>query len=215
MKRLILLLCLCLLVVAPTIAFRDDMQDYTHPDLSDGFPTWGFAGMTLYQYPTGVIDVYNYGNTLGSIRTITPSTFTYAAFDTQSSSGGAYFIYLLDSSNTTIATLSTSGLIAWTHEEVKIIGGTPTLFENGVQVATAPVISVNPTYMVVVATAFFGVTNEVDNVLVGESDHHLVAALPSNGTILRDLINPSSTGFYMWDGSAWALKDSNHSFNVL
>jgi hypothetical protein len=102
--------------------------------------------------------------------------------------------------------------------ELKMIGGTPTVFRNGVQYATGPIQSINPSYFEVglQGGSRYGAGGSVysDNYLIGESDHHVVGALPSNWSILRDLINPSATGVYAWNPttSTWVSMNSNYFY---
>ena len=189
MKRFILLLCLCLLVV-PALGERNNFQAYTNGTLAL------HTGSTFYlDSTTGVITTNG-----GGFQNIDPTAFTYAAFDKKG--GGVSDIFLLDSSGATLSNIIDPSTVG--RHEIKIVGGTPTLYVNGVVVTTKPVISVNPSYFYIA----LGTVVQLDNVILGESDHHIVGALPTNWTIQRDLLNPSATGVYAWSGSAWVLKNS-------
>ena len=206
MKRLILLLCLCLLVV-PVLGIRENFQDYTHPDITNT--------ITLAIDSTNNVYVGNSSAGAGIISTSTPVTFTYAALDTRCDSiAGSHpsqTFSLYDSSYNYMG--SVNEVFSWPYlhrDEIKIIGGSPQLYVDGTLVFTGSVLSINPSYISGGCHngAGFGVSNTWDNVAIGETDHHIVGALPSNWTIQRDLLNPSATGVYAWSGSAWVLKNS-------
>ena len=55
------------------------------------------------------------------------------------------------------------------------------------------------------------IQSKEDDVVIGGSDPHVVGALPSNWTIIRDFINPLADGVYAWNPatSSWVLENSN------
>ena len=197
MKRLVLLLCLCLLVV-PVLGARANFQNY---DTSYFKGTADSPSLpSLYTDPTTGETVYGY-NVRNDMTPTSNISFAYLAFDVTGGTNGWNFI-TSDSSGHVISDLSGYMTGKTGRIEMKIIGGTPTLFQDGTQFATAPIISINPSY--------FQILNykNYDNIVYGESDHHIVGALPTNWTIQRDLINPSATGVYAWSGTAWVAKNS-------
>ena len=158
MKRILLLaLVLLIVAVAPVSAFRDSMQGY---DTTSG----GTGGITPIT-PTTPPSLGLTGSTgevyIGSAYSATPqillysnptAAFTYAAFDL-SQGGPSYsgsYINLYDSSLSRISYINIpSAINTHSHYEVKIIGGTPTLFGDGTQIATGAGVSVNPSYLAI------------------------------------------------------------------
>ena len=211
MKRLIFALLLLAIVIAPSaMAIRDNFQTYSRLNYYSGagdtiplgYPTVQFSNQT-----TGELDIYAVGASGTYIVNSVPTLWTYLAYDTVDTieDGGSVFGY--DTSNVRIFSFSPTGPRN-SRIEVKIIGGTPTLFVNGVQQATQPIISVNPSYAVIYSYVY-----PVDNIVLGELDRHCVGALPSNWTIIRDFINPSANGIYAGYNTTslvpWVLKSSN------
>jgi hypothetical protein len=99
--------------------------------------------------------------------------------------------------------------------EMRMVGGTPTLYYNGVSFKTSPIVSINPSY-IGFGSSFnaYGYNaygySTLDNLIIGETDHHIVGAIPTNWSIHNDFINPASDGVYAWNPttSAWVLKNS-------
>ena len=221
MKRLLFLaLILCLVAVAPVAAFRDSMQGY---DTTSG----GTGGITPIT-PTTLPSLGLTGSTgevvLASAFSLAPqillysnptTAFTYAAFDL-SQGGYPYFgstITLYDSSLSPISSIYIPVTInTHSHYEVKIIGGTPTLFGDGTQIATGAQVSVNPSYLQITGYGG-GYSNNlvIDNIVMAETDHHVIGSIPTNWSIQRDFLNPSATGVYgltLGGGSTWTLQNS-------
>ena len=192
----------------------------------ENFQSWGSTSITYTAnggVPTVSIinTVASYGiisflmvNPYGTYYIINknPTPFTYAAADIINSGEYQNTIALFDSNMNKISALP---WVSGHRNEVKIIGGTPTLFVDGVQTSTGSIVSVNPSYI-----GFGGYADSrgggvyIDNILIGESDTHVVGALPSNWTIQRDLINPSATGVYAYNStsSSWVLKNSQYFY---
>jgi hypothetical protein len=191
MKRwLFLVLVISLCIVPPVLGVRENFQNFNNGSVSPVSASIIFADAT-----TGNV-VLNGGGFINN----NPLPFTYAAFDKKS--GGLSAIFLLDSSGATISTITSPNTLG--RNEIKIIGGIPTLYVNGVVSTTGAAVSVNPSYLEVT----LGNPLYYDNVIIGESDHHIVGALPTNWTIQRDLLNPSATGVYAWTGSTWTPTNS-------
>ena len=212
MKRILLIMVLAILLVSPVVAFTNSLQAYD--------PTGGGTGTisTLFGYP---ISIYPYSSSTGAIVMYSgsgsvpgfvvaaspPSTFTYAAFDDIDGSG-ITAIRLYDSSYNVLTDVTDNS--GYGRHELKMIGGVPTVFYNGVQVHTGSTLLVNPSYFAPYATSGYSIAWFMDNVVIGGSDHHVIGALPSNWSIIRDFLNPSSTGVYAWNPATntWVLEDS-------
>jgi hypothetical protein len=108
--------------------------------------------------------------------------------------------------HTVLSSYNTGGAIG--RYEVKIIGGTPTYYKDGVVVGTTSVIVTNPQLL------YLDIGTAWDNIVVGETDHHITGSLPTNWSIQRDLIDPSATGVYAWNPatSKWVLKNSYYFY---
>jgi hypothetical protein len=235
MKRLLALLVLITILVAPVLAIRSNFQDWD----SEEFDYVCNAGGSLPSplHATFTVDAYNivsgqhsaspdFAPNQWMMCSGTPTAYTYLAFDLPYAAipgytGGANNLVggqLLDSAGSIISTSTILSPAANTRYEIKVIGATPTLFVNGVQDSTEAVITVDPTYALLYANTWNGVfTNYISdarpfhNIVVGETiDHHAISALPSNWTILRDMITPTATGVYAWNPStgAWVSKNS-------
>lgn len=229
---LVLIFCLC--AVPAVMGVRENFQDYT----SDGTGIMCFQSGTIgvgnpftmaqspnsyyiytsdpaignnWMYVIGNSYLPAYGGLCGAgITNYVPTPSTYYAWDADHTYGN-YGGFDTNTPNK-INIYSGGGLNGNHRYEIKIIGGTPTLFIDGVQTSTLAPISINPSYSQITdgfaAYGNFG----IDNLVIGESDHHIVGALPTNWTIQRDLLNPSATGVYAWDGSAWQLKNSHYFY---
>ena len=153
---------------------------------------------------------------------IDPITWNYAAFDLQYGHlGWGIYANLLDSSGNLIQRITvapSSACQAHLDIEIKIIGMQPTIFTDGVQTNIGPIISIYPSYLQIVQSWDIGPPNvgvsAIDNILIGESDPHVVGALPCNWTIIRDLINPAATGVYAWNNATqtWVAQNSQYFY---
>lgn len=213
MKRLILLLCLCLLVV-PVLGTKENFQDWSGSSLTLSPP----PSILLTGSTTGVIQSYVPGrDSYVFISETTPSAFTYFAVDYSLSGSNIPVLSfrLYDANNNAIGSvMSTTGS---GRAEIKISGGTPLIFINGVQNGSSSIISENPTSIRLSnANSNPDGTSNVylDNIIIGETDHHITGSLPTNWSIQRDLINPAATGVYAWDSttSEWVLENSYHFY---
>jgi hypothetical protein len=209
MKRILCiatLLILLLLVVSPAGAIRDNFQNYNvnnyHTDSNN--PAYYYPTATFVNQVTGEISAQT--NSQGNnLINYVATPWTYLAFDCTDDSYAAT-VFALDSVGRTLFYF-TPNAPKGARIEIKILGGTPTLFINGVKTSTQPIISVNPSYVEIYSYVYMA-----DNIVFGEADNHVVAALPSNWTVIRDFINPSSTGVYAGYNTTsltpWVLKNS-------
>jgi hypothetical protein len=162
----------------------------------------------------GLYASFYYGATGGNpgFININPVLFSYAAWDINN---GGYSpvssIYLEDSGHNVIA--SQGSPVGTGRFEVNIVGMQPKYYLNGVLYNTGPVLNIYPSYLDVGQGGESG-TGNFDNIVIGGTDPHVVGALPSNWTIIKDLLNPTANGVYAWNNAtqAWVLQNSNYFY---
>jgi hypothetical protein len=143
------------------------------------------------------------------IININPVVFQYAGFDNPT--GQEFEIKLLDSG---FNVMSDSGYLTGSGRwELNIIGMQPTYFLNGVNKRVSSVLTIYPSYLEIY-NDYGNPGNTFDNILIGGSDPHVVGALPSNWTIIRDFINPAANGVYAWNNvtQSWVLMNSGYFY---
>jgi hypothetical protein len=175
-------------------------------------------------YPSGYSSYLGSGIYNWYVMPNVGTPFTYAAFDTFASGTDAGVSFTLyDGTKTSMGSFSTSNLETASRYELNMVGMQPRIFRGGVLIGNltcsgpnSPLCSVNPSYVAfgsAQGNTAWGATESMytDNYIVGGSDPHVVGALPSNWTIIRDFINPSADGVYAWNPttSAWVLENSN------
>jgi hypothetical protein len=215
MKRILILLMLVLLV-APVVGIKENFQDWsldsaltTSPDSNGVVPsvyiynTAGYVGLVMS--PGGSCS----GGS--SIINTVPSLTTYSAIDVEGGNLVGATVYLYDSA-TPANVMASYDITSGTRLELKMVGGSPTTYHDGILVATGGVLSQNPSQ---IRWRVRGCGMPVfDNVVYGETDHHLTGSLPTNWTIQRDFINPAATGVYAWNPNTgvWVLKNSQYFY---
>ena len=175
--------------------------------ISENFQSWGsstMGGLTsinIWDSNTGQI-IGNLAQGSGVINLV-PLISSYFAMDVNNPGGGGGRLYLLDSSQNLIEEIDPP-CGGFGRLEINIVGMQPTQYCNGILQHTGSGISIYPSYFEWVSNMR---TGYVDNILVGGSDPHVVGALPSNWTIIRDFINPTADGVYAWNNatSSWVL----------
>ena len=208
---------LMVILFCPVMAITENFQSWGSSVLTGGIPPVGLTNaltgdLSLYMGPTG----YPLYNT--PIQNINQLLYSYAAYDmtSQDSTHTSCPIFTLeDSGYNTIASYGLPGQIAWPNPEraeMNIIGMQPTYWLNGVKQYTGSVISIYPSYLVIGEGNCGNV--HVDNVVIGGTDPHVVGVLPSNWTIIKDLLNPIANGVYAWNNAtqAWVLQNSNYFY---
>jgi hypothetical protein len=234
--RLLILLAMVVVLVmctGPVAGLRENFQHYTddgqlqymHNNVADTIspaynPIWVFGDNNGTVYINRSSEISYPLADRNHMSTGSPSIYTYAAYDLVWCNPGSHYIQfdLIDTSFADFSTITSPNpsCVKDTRVEMKIIGGTPTVFKNGVQVNTVAVVSVNPSYLGITAGELTVGRKPIgiDNLVIGESDHHIVGALPSNWSIQRDLLNPSATGVYAQHPvtGAWAVKDSYYFY---
>ncbi|MFA5378047.1 MAG: hypothetical protein WC455_20010 [Dehalococcoidia bacterium] len=211
MKRLLILLCVLLLCIAPVMGIRENFQDWTNE--------------SVMLYPS--IDIQISNQTRGDIGSFldggdyvinpTPLPSAYAAWDIMQGSPGyshSMYVVLYDSSHTEIVLFGTNGLAG--RYEIKIIGGIPSIYYNHIILNNYTSISQNPSYIKIWNQNGYYGYGRVDNIIFGEDDHHVVGALPSNWTITRDFVSSASNGVYAGQNTTsltpWVLKNSYYFY---
>jgi hypothetical protein len=183
MKRLclvlvILLLCGC---VAPVMGIRETFQNWKNGSLILSAP------LDPYISDAAVGDIfYNLnGKTLTPYRAIVAD---YCAVDI-SSDNQYNREEFLDSSQALMYTANDNCLGG--RKEIQVVSGVAREYCDGVYQSITGSGAFNPSYCRLAGTGY-----KYKNYLWGETDHHIVGAIPTNWTIIKDLINPFSTGVY-------------------
>lgn len=222
MKRLLLLLLLLALCAAPVLATRETLQDWSNSLTIIGTGTRymvNSGSFNTFHLETGYGPIYLYmGN-----PSATPMDYSAATETVTHTSGGCSHgegaITLYDSNFNVLYQYSdtlTCGGVPVGRYEVRMTGGQARIYRDGSYITQSGVLAVNPSYVyygTYTPAYYYGYT-EWDNLIMGETDHHVVGALPSNWTIIRDLTNPAAIGVYAWNPttSAWVLKNSNNFY---
>jgi hypothetical protein len=199
--------------------------------ITENFQSWGVSGISVSSGSGVSLNTPSVGN-ISLIMGPQPSSWvntnpvywTYAGFDSVKPDT-VDRIYLLDSSYNAMNNGGFDGspyqgmsVPANARIEIKLIGMVPTVFINGVQTGTypctgtnAPSCNINPSYLEIVD---YTGGRLYDNILIGESDPHVVGALPSNWSIIRDLLNPAATGVFAWNNATqtWVSQNSQYFY---
>jgi hypothetical protein len=200
MKRLLILLCVLLLCIAPVMGIRENFQNYTNGSLLSG------GNPLLYDASTGTVLTFITIGKSSINRDPIPSTY----FAWTKIGGATVTIHLLDSSYMQIYSYST---VVAGRFEVKVVGGVPYVYADNALKATGMVMAQNPSYLKL-SSGDGGWY--YDDIIIGDIDHHVVGALPSNWTVLRDFLNPAANGIYAGYNTTslmpWVLKNSNYFY---
>jgi len=215
MKRLLLLLALCLLIASVTatpLTFQNehDITDVTIigscPAASNGFIRSATAGNQYVQA----------GTVSCRIQNVAPVTMTYAAWTDVGNYDYSAQIILGDASNTTISTLNFD--VDYTGSpsriEVKVTGATATAYVNGNLVATSGALSGNPAYISYVDAYGDGLATTVDDFIINTAEGTHVVGMPAqNGYyIKKDMVNPANSGVFNY--TTGALVNSNYMYTT-
>ncbi|MDD2246319.1 MAG: hypothetical protein PHC39_04475 [Proteiniphilum sp.] len=209
MRRLLILALVLLLAVGQVGAVRVTYQDWgKHSDLINYYPSVGYFQTYGFYPPGGILATRGTYSSLSRISLYTPKEFTYSAWDVYTHHGDG--ISLRDASNNEIYMIPGSTVATWGtgRFELKMVGSQAKTYVGGVLKATSPVLSVNPSNIHIYVSG--DSLEAFDNILIAESDHHVVGSIPSNWSVVRDFTNPASTGVYAWNPSTstWILKNS-------
>ena len=223
MKRLLLLLALCLMVVsvsATPLTFQNsgDMNSvYTFNGEGYGMPYLATSTSAGNQY------VYNSNMIESCVQNRNALPFTYLAWSLPGANGGYWGNYanLNDNANTTMASMRDwpvnsqppGGSI--NRAEITIVGGTAYQYYNGLVTSTRHTVTQNPSYFQLCDGYGGGSDMNVDDLIVGGlTDSRYVVGMPAaDGYYLKkDLITPSASGLY--NASNDALVDSNNMYTT-
>lgn len=182
-------------VVAPVMAARETFQDWKNHSLiampsvvaPTNYPYLGNATTGQIGWQVGPTSAYY-------IRERYSSASDYCSADTYDDVRFTFY----DSSRVVMYTIDVNNCYTNVptddpgRVEIKVIGGTPNKYCNGGFVGVATTKAYNPSYCDVTGNFAY----QVDNYVFGETDHHVVRAMPTNWTVIQDLIDPASTGVY-------------------
>jgi hypothetical protein len=197
-------MCLLMLCVAPVMGIRENFQNWTNGSvLTNGFISLHDSYTVAQSFVADQVTAGHY------VENADAAVSTYMAFDVINAWYNNCDVTMYDSVHNNIGSLA-CGPTTPQRIEIKIIGTVPKLYYNGILYSTGSALTVNPSYFKIVPRS--GGWNTIDNIVIGETDHHVVGALPSNWTILRDFINPSADGVYAGYNTTslypWVLKNS-------
>jgi len=215
MKRLLLALVLCLLVGAGSASLNfQKLSDQN--SVAIGFTNGTSTVMSWVDSATGG-NSYQYMKTpersAGVFRNINPTPTSYTAGTLISQSGAnKAAIYLYDSSGNTLWYSPTDNCPATgKRAEIQITGGIARLYCNGALVSTSGVLSVNPSYIGYGNgyNGYTGGTSYWDDIVYSDTDNKYIFGNPKPNayTLKKDMVSPSSSGFYNYSGS---LINSNN-----
>lgn len=231
MKRLLLLALIFLLFAATVSAAVYKFEDFAYPtgtiynygSIGGGYTSLGTLQYTGYNHYSAFVSTNpNVVRGFYIISTNTPSSYWAATYTggAGTTAGPLYSWY--DSSGNFLGYHQPYGGPTTTYglrSEYKVVGGGIHYYLNGVDQGNVLTVATNPSYFGVGNYYSCGYNcggsyNYFTNIVIGGTDHHAVNGLPNNWTIIRDLINPASTGVYAWNPStsAWVLKDSNYMY---
>lgn len=197
MKRLLLVLVMCGMLVMPVLASMDfqnsgDKNNIITPG-SDSV-VWVRSGVGGNSY----IKLAAPGGGTYWLQNANGNPFTYLAFTqiaSATSTGGG--IQLYDVSNT--SSLYSYGLLNNARWEVSIVGSTAYLYRDGILMSTSGVLAQTPSYYYL--GGWLGFPSDritIDDIVVGDSDSKTVVGFPESDVyvIKKDFTNPAASGFY-------------------
>jgi len=216
MKRLLLLLALCLTLAMPVMAapltFQNE-HDLTDVQTVSYIGTCNAAGLTR---STTAGNQYMYATTaICGFQNAVANPFTYAAWtDTNVVSNGAR-VRLSDASNVSMYELTFSGSpTGIVRLEVVVTGSTARIYKNGILVGTSGALATNPSYVQYFTNSGGIDAIVMDDFIMNTAEGKYVVGMPTtNGYFLKkDMINPSNSGVFNY--STGALVDSNYMYTT-
>jgi hypothetical protein len=207
MKRLLVLLLILALVgvVSATSLNFQNPGDYAQIEFTNiagsGWYSWVESNAAGNNYVSvGADGTFHY--TVFHLKN--PSQTTYAAATLVGTDGWLYndgYISLMDSSKNKMYSLSINSGLGAGRYEVKISGGIPKIYKNGVVVATGAALAQNPSYVGFgTGTRGYGGSKYWDNYVYGETENKNIMGISESDNnvyyILDDIINPAKAGVY-------------------
>ena len=211
MKRLLLVLLIAGLLVAPSMAFRTTFQDWTLGQ----YTNTNTLTLPLSLNTTTGLFYANLPSNGNYAQNAKASPSTYIAYDTW------YYgtqINLYDSSSAGVGNMNSGTnpgtLGAPSRVEIYDSAGTTTVYINGAYSSSLGYHVNNPAYLKFLTSSY---ANRFSAVTMGESDHHVITTFPNNWSLVKDLISPASTGLYSYDVSTgmYDVVRNSNNFYVL
>jgi len=218
MKRLLLLLALCLMLAAPVMATALTYQNgVSYTNLSFKWPSAGnmtyvnnISGGNSYIYRPYLVN----GEAL-LLTNAYPTTY-FAATSLQSSynwGGPGVRLYSSSLANMGEYVCSLNPVVQTpcndenARYEVKIVGSTAYFYVNGILWKTVTGLVTNPSY---VGLGHAGYSGGWDDIVYGENEKKHIVGMPAqNGYFIKkDMVNPAASGLYNY--TTGALVDSNN-----
>ena len=235
MKRLLLLAVLVLMVAAPvaglSLTFQDsgEFSSYiTSKCIGGGCPTGSVVWTESRNGGNSYITVTLPNNPNARLYMVNtdPSITTYAAATLLTKSAtGRISIALLNSGGSILYEYTqTPGTVG--RYEVFVVGGTATVYRNGIRVGTSTPLAQNPSYVGFgdYIGAGTGSTGTWDDLVYGTTENRYIFGSPEQGYFIKkDIVNPAASGFCFPNGTiissynmttTWGVGDSNASQTV-
>jgi len=236
MKRLLLLAVLLALVAVPvsglSLTFQDsgEFSSYiTSTCIGGGCPIGSVVWTESTNGGNSYITVTLPNNPNARLYMVNsdPSITTYAAATLLTKSAtGRISIALLDSGGSILYEYTqTPGTVG--RYEVFVVGGTATVYRNGIRVGTSTPLAQNPSYVGFgdYISAGTGSTGTWDDLVYGTTENRVILGSPEQGYFLKkDIVNPAASGFCFPNGTiissynmttTWGVGDSNESRTIL
>lgn len=203
MKILLPILLILGIIIVPTMGFRDTFQGWLPQDMT----LQGASKINLTNSSAGEVLVWSKPGSGGNFLNSNSVPTDYIAFDTRNTTQ----VHLYDAASGDMGFLN----VPCGNENPYIPGrieireqtNVPHLYCNGTAYSNyayhSSLMSYVSLYPVGYAASYF------DNVIMGETDHHLVAAPPSNWSIKYGVVTPAATGIYAADPETGILTLQN------
>lgn len=207
MKRLLLVLLIAGLLVAPVLAAHANFQGWTNESFSSSS-----TQITLVNNNDSIGELlyYRLSNSIGPYMTnINPAISDYIAFDNRYPITAN--LYSSTGSSMSGKDINCGSLLSAGRVEIKDIDGIPNYYCDGAYYGNSSFYAYNPAYIRVYTTGTGTSRIYFDNPTIGETDHHVVGTIPTNWTLIKDLISPASVGVYaISPAGAQVFKNSNY-----
>jgi hypothetical protein len=209
MKKLILISLILFLIIVPlpVSAIRTTFQDWTLGAWTSSYPPYVYINYT--NMSSGEVLVY--GKYAGQyLYNTVPTSADYIALDARNQTK----IELFDSGMASMGSLTipcgADNPLVYSRIEIKEVANVPKAYCNGTAYADYAFHATYPATIQISSPPMSGTPKmKVDNIVMGETDHHVVGALPTNQTIATGVITPGAVGVYALDPDTGALIQTN------